>query len=359
MKRVLKLFLLCMLICVCITGCDDKDTSLNDDNKKPITKHSIQIEVNCESNLFFSRYDIEVFVDDESQGIIEHGQSDIYELSLKEGNHELTISKEGDSSVDGYVIFNVEKEESFRYKVHCTSDQIEIEEYAENDDNNSNENDETNKISVTMNEDELIGMTTADAEKRLKDMGFTVLKYETLDTDDKPDLDGKIGAVEIKSWDYGKGDFSKGDKYESNAIVVLWSYKYTEPAKASPVFYSTNDYETATKGKSGVFSYKNKGGSYDVYWIIDFEEGYVYFFTDGNNEAYCDKVKIVSGTLNDRVKVTWHDGGEQWSWYLHFKYANSPVTLIVNDHNGFTTEFTTTDLDDALALRNTKTIIKY
>ena len=113
------------------------------------------------------------------------------------------------------------------------------------------------------------------------------------------------------------------------------------------------------EGNTGVYSYKNKSGSYDVYWIIDFDEGYVYNFTDGNGENYCDKVKIVSGDLNDKVTVTWHDHGDQWSWYLHFKYVNSPVTLIVNDHNGLAIDFTTTDLDDALKIRDTKNIKEY
>ena len=129
--------------------------------------------------------------------------------------------------------------------------------------------------------------------------------------------------------------------------------------KLTAVYYSTNDYETAKKGNTGMYSYKNTGGTYDVYWIIDFNEGYVYWFTDGNGESTCDKVKIDSGDLNDRVTVTWHDGGDQWSWYLHFKYVNNPSTLIVNDHNGFPAEFTTTNLESALKVRNTKTIMKY
>ena len=132
-----------------------------------------------------------------------------------------------------------------------------------------------------------------------------------------------------------------------------------EPEKTRQLFYSTNDYETAKKGNTGVFSYKNKNGSYDIYWIIDFDAGYVYWFTDGNGETTCDKVKIVSGSLNDRITVTWHDSGNQWSWYLHFKYKNHPETLVINDHNGIVTEFTTTDLDDALKVRNTKTIKEY
>lgn len=215
------------------------------------------------------------------------------------------------------------------------------------------------KITVTMSEEEFKNLTTADAEKKLKAMGFTTFKYDTLDAGSRSDLDGKVGAVEIKSWEFGKGDFTKGDTYNTDAIVVLWTYKYTEPEKPTPVFYSTNDYETAKKGNTGVFSYKNKNGSYDVYWIIDFDAGYVYYFTDGNGENTCDKVKIVSGDLNDRITATWHDGGDQWSWFLHFKYKNHPETLVVNDHNGFDTEFTTTDLDNALSVRNAKTIKAY
>ncbi len=129
--------------------------------------------------------------------------------------------------------------------------------------------------------------------------------------------------------------------------------------KPRAVYYSTNDYETAKKGNTGVYSYKNSGGAYDIYWIIDFGEGYVYWFTDGNGETYCDKVKIDSGTLNDKITVTWHDGGDQWSWHLHFKYVNNPSILVVNDHNGFPAEFSTTDLKEALKVRDTKAIIKY
>ncbi len=108
-----------------------------------------------------------------------------------------------------------------------------------------------------------------------------------------------------------------------------------------------------------MFSYKNKSGSYDIYWIIDFDEGHVYFFTEGNGENTCDKVEIESGDLNDKTTATWYDSGDQWSWNLRFKYKNHPETLVVNDHNGFPTEFTTTNLEDALRIRNTKSILTY
>lgn len=129
--------------------------------------------------------------------------------------------------------------------------------------------------------------------------------------------------------------------------------QYTKP---EAVYYSTNDYETAKKGNVGVFSYKNLSGSYDIYWIIDFTEGYIYNFTEGSGDDFCDKVKIVSGNLNNRITATWHDGTDKWSWYLHFKYVNHPETLVVTDHNGFDIEFTATDLDRALSVRDTKNI---
>ena len=186
-------------------------------------------------------------------------------------------------------------------------------------------------------------------------MGFSSFEYSTVDTKDASAAD-TICYIEITEWLFGDSNFKKGQIFATDSTVTFFYYKYEAP---SPVFYSTNDYETAKKGNSGIFSYKNKSGSYDIYWIIDFDTGYVYWFTDGNGESTCDKVKIVSGSLNDKIAVTWHDGGEQWTWTLHFKYVNSPVTLIVKDHYGVTTEFTTTDLDDALDIRNTKRIKEY
>lgn len=184
MKRILKIFAACLLACACLTACDDTDTSSNDDNNLSVTKYSVQIEVKCESNLLFSRYDIEVFVDDVSQGIIEHGQSNVYELSLEEGIHELSINKEGDSSVDGYVNFDVDKEGVFKYTVHCTNDQVEIEEYVENengetDDQNTNNDTDVSDNSHSTNDDS--NNTTDDVSSK-ENVNLTIDNCEDLKT---------------------------------------------------------------------------------------------------------------------------------------------------------------------------------
>ena len=41
--------------------------------------------------------------------------------------------------------------------------------------------------------DDLKKLTTADAEKKLREMGFTTFKYDTLEAG-RADLDGKIGV---------------------------------------------------------------------------------------------------------------------------------------------------------------------
>lgn len=213
-------------------------------------------------------------------------------------------------------------------------------------------------ITLTMGEDDFKGMNYKEAEKIFREMGFTSFEYRTVDTEIESAAD-TISYIEITEWIIGDSDFVKGDKFDADSTVTFFSYKYEAPAAPSPVFYSTNDYETAKKGNTGMFAYRDKGGSYDIYWIIDFDEGYVYYFTDGNGESFCDRLKIESGTLNDAITITYHDGGDTWSYKLHFKYVDHPETLIMVDQNGFDWEYSTTDLDDALALRSTKTIKDY
>lgn len=105
--------------------------------------------------------------------------------------------------------------------------------------------------------------------------------------------------------------------------------------------------------------YKSIGGTYDNYWIIDFDEDYVYFFSDGNGSSICDRLKIESGDLNSVLIITYHDGDYSWSEGLHFKWKDHPDTLIMQDEDGFEYSFVTTDLDDALKIRESKTISDY
>lgn len=121
-------------------------------------------------------------------------------------------------------------------------------------------------------------------------------------------------------------------------------------------YYTTNDKKTAEEGATGKYAYVKKNNSYNIYWIIDFDEGYVYYFTEGNGEETCEKTKIKSGDLNNGVELSYKDSSNSWVKYMHFKYKNHPLKLIIIDNDYFDYEYSTTSLEDALKLMNSKTI---
>lgn len=135
--------------------------------------------------------------------------------------------------------------------------------------------------------------------------------------------------------------------------------KKATTAPKDTIDYSTNDSQTVKNGNTGIYAYQSIGGSYAVYYLIDFDSGYVYYFTDGNGEETCDRVRIDSGDLNSVVIITYHDGGDTWQYGLHFKWKSRPETLVVQDSNGYEYCYNTTDLDTALKLRDSKSIKDY
>lgn len=328
------------------------------------------VEIECVENWIFSKYDVEVYVDDSFEGTITHGTSEIYELVLTKGNHTIKFISADDDTLNGSAEIIVSKDETYKFKISCSSTGIDVETISgsvnqpENTEQESSieESQESETtipdISITISEEDFKGMNYKEAEAKFREMGFTSFEYETVDTENESSAD-TICYIEITEFFIGDSDFEVGDTFDADSTVTFYTYKYEAPATLSPVFYSTNDYDTAKNGNSGVFSYRDRGGSYDIYWIIDFDEGYVYYFTDGNGESFCDRLKIDSGTLNDKVTITYHDGGDTWSYKLHFKYVDHPETLIMVDQNGFEWEYSTTDLDDALAIRATKNIKDY
>ena len=167
---------------------------------------------------------------------------------------------------------------------------------------------------------------------------------------------GDTSQGDTSQGDTSQGDTSQGDTSQGDGSQMEDNQE--DGKDDNSTFYSTNDLETAKKGNSGVFAYK-KGGSYDIYYIIDFDEGYVYSFREGNEDSTCDRLKIESGDLNSYVLITYHDGGDSWSYGLHFKWKNQPDNLILQESDGYETKFSATDLDEALAVRDTKTIIDY
>ena len=263
----------------------------------------------------------------------------------------------------GEVTLTVDCDLEASYKISCFNDKVSVEtlyvdrltELAEGE----------VKVDVAASEYEYKNyeeVTTA-----LKTLGFTNIKYEILyDITLGLTSDGTVKSVSIA----GQTEFIRGNVFPADAEIVITYHMPEEDDPNNPhiesssptdtsVSYSTNDMETAKNGNSGVFSYKSIGGIYDVYWIIDFDEGYVYTFCDGNGDTTCDRLKIDSGNLNDGLIITYHDYDDIWSYGLHFKWRNQPDHLVLLDNDGFELDFYPTSLENALAVRQSKTIHDY
>lgn len=263
----------------------------------------VSIEVKCVANWIFSKYDVKIYVDDTRVDTLDHGTSDTYEMTLKKGVHKVKFESAEDNSLNGEVKIDVNKDESFEFEITCSSFGIDV--------------------------DTITG---------------TVVEKPT-------------ESIETESADTEPTDIELEETEPSNEEEA--TSKPAEEKKTESVYYSTNDKSAVKNGNSGVYSYKSHGSSYDIYFIIDFDNGYVYYFCDGNGDETCDRVKIDSGDLNDVVIITYHDGDSSWSEGLHFKWKRQPDHLIMQDHKGFEFDFYTTNLKDALALRDSKQIHDY
>lgn len=132
-----------------------------------------------------------------------------------------------------------------------------------------------------------------------------------------------------------------------------------ESKEADNTYYSTNDYENAKKGNVGKFAYVHEYKSYNIYFLIDFDEGYVYKIIDGDGGNSADRLKIESGDLNTSLLYRYHDGDSEWSEILHFNYENNPSTLIYVDNSGTKNKYRATSFEKVQDLLNTKQVVDY
>lgn len=354
------------------------------------SKYNLKVKINFIPNWIFSKYDVNFYVDSEKQATLAHGVDGEYIIRLEEGEHDLKFTNSDNESIYGKTTLNVTSDIEASYKISCYSDGINIDKVFIDYERELTDS----EIKIMNTESYYWGENYTQIVTEFENLGFTNIKT-------KPVYDIIWGITEKGSVDDvkigGNDDFKRGDIFSKDTEIIITYHmpyeddpstknttttttttttktptdtssqttapqsQYTPPAttKSSSVYYSTNSKSTVKNGDSGVYAYKSRGGTYSIYLIIDFDDGYVYRFTDGNGESYCDKVKIDEGNLNDVVIITYHDGEDEWSNGLHFNWKDQPDHLILEDnfHNEY--DFYPTDLDDALKLRTTKTITTY
>lgn len=265
-------------------------------------EYNVEIKVDCVENLIFSKYDVEVYVDDSHQGTLAHGATETYSLTLTKDNYIVKFVSAENDTLSGEVSIDIAKDESFEYKIYTSSSEIRVdtimgtssknsptgdEEAEETEKNPEEEATETAKITVTMSEDDFMGMEYTETETLLREMGFTVFEYQILQTDDQSKADDTIGAIEIKSWIFDNGDFSVGDSYETDATVVIWYYDCNEVEPNLTVDNCEELAEILSKKGETDPSYVNFASKYKGK-IIEFDGSIDYLTNHGNYKTRYD-----------------------------------------------------------------------
>lgn len=127
------------MIVMGLTACQGEQSETNQAEEVQAEKFTVQVKIECEENLLFSRYDVNIFIDDKLLGTLEHGATDTYTAELVEGEHTLKAEKEDESDVDGTVEFEVSDNMELNYQLSLSSDQIEIEKIEPEQDTSQNE----------------------------------------------------------------------------------------------------------------------------------------------------------------------------------------------------------------------------
>ena len=351
-----------------ITSSDSEKLSTNTETYTETSKDlkTVNIHVDVSRNLIFSRYDVDVFLGSDKQGTVEHGKSGDFVLKIKTGSYYLFFKsvKESDP-VSASMKITVDCDCDVYYKVNCESSRLIVTPY-KYDIKRDLYDDE---IRIDFNESDLKGSDISDVISKLENIGFTnITKSSKFDVDSESSLYHKVISVKINNYDnYADGLILK----KSDKIDIVYHEKKPEQTTSSTTspddtkssgdirisYHSSHSREIAKQGNSGIYAYRSRGGSYYIYYVINFENGYVYRFRD--DEDTCMAAKIVSGDLNSYVLLRYKDSSGIWENALCFKYKTLPDTLILQDHNGFKTELYTEDVNDAVKLLKTKKIYDY
>lgn len=337
-------------------------------------KVTVSIDVDFLSNIFFDKYGIIVCLNEEKVGELAHGEDKSFSLEVSPGTYTLTFQKKDDTSCAGSIELDVKGDVNASVQISCQSDNIcvtplYIEKIGEVRDG---------EIMMPQALSSFKYKNYLDVQNTLENLGFTNISTEILyDIHWGWTAEGEVESVSID----GNADCVRGDIFSADSPIIITYHMKEEddpnrPTEASTsaaettlpatqaeedtsVYYSTNTKDTYKNGNTGIYAYKSIGNSYDNYWIIDFDDGYVYSFSEGLGDNSCSKFAIESGDLNSTLAFSMHSDGTTYQWFAFFKWKNQPDHLVIVDDDNFDYDFYPTNLSDALRLKKQKSITLY
>lgn len=177
------------------------------------TKYDVKAEVKCKENLFLSKYDVDIYIDDKKIDTIDHGKETSLNLKLNKGKHTICFKNKEEKDVDGRYNFNVQENTKFKFNISCRSTQIDV--------------DVIKSLKVPVSSDDIQEYTYKDLKKIFKNKGFNNIKCEKIEdlTEDHAENDNKVESVKIS----GNSTFKANDQYFSNSKIMIKYHTIIKP----------------------------------------------------------------------------------------------------------------------------------
>ena len=377
--------------------------------------YSIELNINCIPNLFFSRYNIAIYVDNSIISTLNHGEESSYLLNLVPGDHIIRFTKADDSSINGVANITVSESRAYRYNLSCSSTEVSVEEIR--------------LLTVPIGSADAAGMNYSDVVNMLSNTGFDEFNIETVPVQDltieEADRAMSVESIEInnirnftetdtffadasvkityhKLMDInppassleltqnslneiakqlenagfsnvelkryvpyvsinGDKDFNTSEKYPVDAKIIVGYREATDAELASlpsskPTLDSTSeDVSVLVNDNLPVL----EASEYEAAYVYPLTEYSIYYLIDLDTQIVRNYttndtgilVGTFTGDLASGIDI-YYDYDGGWHEQLKYKNAGDDSAVTVTDVNGFEYEYTKTDVAEAEAVLN-------
>lgn len=121
---------------------------------------------------------------------------------------------------------------------------------------------------------------------------------------------------------------------------------------------TTTETETQVED-SGLYSFKTEGDDENTqYYIVDYNEECLYLFYADENADMCFELPIEEGALNSGLTGNFSDGYSMLPFTMRYADENHTDRVILTMVDAYDIALVETDLDEALAIKETKTVVE-
>ena len=301
-------------------------------------EYEVSVEIECVENLIFSKYDVDVYIDDNLEGTVTHGTTETFTVTLTKDTYEIKFVSAEDDEATGTVNIDIHQDELLKYKISCTSTQINIETIAGTIPEHGED-----EAPMPQSASDYKYDNYADVQQELADAGFTNISFEILyDIELGWTEEGEVDSVSVD----GKAEFEQGDIFKKDASIVITYHMpveddpndlaATESAETEVTETEMPDAESATPASEYELAFVRRLSSYSLYIMFDTDTKTAAQF--GTDDTYLYKGPY-TGDFSSGVTIAW-DHGEFTEKFV-YQDGSSIGTYI--DGNGYEWEYSKCD----------------